>query len=545
VGLLALAAGIAAPDQPPAFDELYHYFAAESWSRDGSLTVIDGEYWRSPLFTLLIGVLFHLFGPDIQIGRLPSSIATAALAGVLFWWCRRVMDRGSAWIAAVLLITYPVSTELSNLVRFYSIHALLVVIGLICVHALGDDANRPLKRRCMLGLGAAVCMVIATSLQKSTGIAVLAAATWCAGEFGWRACSRGAPRGRTLLYAVAGVMTLGGVVALALDLYGHALWREYRFSAAWSAPGKDNFIFYQQRLTADYPVLVPFLPIAVLIGLARTPRPMLFATTIFAIGVLAHSFSGMKADRYIFWLMPFFFAIWGGALRHVVPLLFAFLRSLAHQAMARTHSRWRAGPLATALAIMIMIFAGLCSPLPPRLLVPSRVLPPGLDWSHVPPEIIGEVRRAGIVLATDELRTAYYFGRVDVTASRGRVAELANHEDFTIDPRTGLPVVSSQHSLELIWECFDDGALVHVSSFWRHPLYLGDAIDFMVRHADQVPIDASHDLSVFRWRRPPRALPIECANLPKPLLDRRRESATGTPAELIPGNDPSVTRPAS
>jgi hypothetical protein len=535
---LALAVCLAAPNQPPTFDELYHYFAAESLSRDGIPAVIDGEYRRALLFTELVAALFKLFGTSLDVARLPALAAETVLVGVLFTWCWQVMDRRSAWISAALLLTCPISIELSNVVRFYSIHALLVVLGILGIRALVDSGTAPRGRRLILAAGGLLCLGVAANFQKSTVIAILALAGWCAAVFARRAWVRGLPYRRHLAQPAI-VLWIGFAgLALALLLNGSGLldvlWHEYRFSAAWSAPGKDNFIFYQQRLTADYPVLLPLLPLAILVGLVRHPRPIALATAIFLIGVLAHSFAGMKADRYIYWLMPFFFMIWGSALGWLVPTFFRFVTTLARQAIAqgRPETGWRTG--LSAVAPAVILFAVLCNPLPPRLLVPSRVTEPGLDWSDVPRDVIEAVRGAGIVLATDEMRTAYYFGRVDVTASAGRLAELEDQAEFTVDRRTGLPVVSTRESLERIWACFDTGVLVQITSFWRNSLYLGESMDFVVRNADALPIDPRLDLSVFRWRRPPGPLPDDCMTLPDMLKSRISGEWTGATTGEVP-----------
>src|SRR5829696_3595499 len=60
--LLAIAICLIRTGNQPEFDELYHVLAARGWLETGRFAIAEGEYNRTGLFTLLIGLLFGAFG---------------------------------------------------------------------------------------------------------------------------------------------------------------------------------------------------------------------------------------------------------------------------------------------------------------------------------------------------------------------------------------------------------------------------------------------------------------------------------------------------
>ncbi len=53
------------PHNYPHYDELFHVLAGESWAAHGTLDTGDGPYTRTPLYTILVGALFKVFGPGL------------------------------------------------------------------------------------------------------------------------------------------------------------------------------------------------------------------------------------------------------------------------------------------------------------------------------------------------------------------------------------------------------------------------------------------------------------------------------------------------
>src|SRR3546814_4317252 len=65
---------VAQIDREPHFDELYHLLAARSWAAEGTLRIAEGIYDRTPLYTIMLGWLFRLFGDGLVVARLPSVL---------------------------------------------------------------------------------------------------------------------------------------------------------------------------------------------------------------------------------------------------------------------------------------------------------------------------------------------------------------------------------------------------------------------------------------------------------------------------------------
>jgi hypothetical protein len=127
---------------------------------------------------------------------------------------------------------------------------------------------------------------------------------------------------------------------------------------------------------------------------------------------------------------------------------------------------------------------------------------------------------AAIVLTTDELSAFYYLGRYDVLISKSRLSELPNHSEFSLDPRTGRPVIATPESLALIMDCYPDGLIVADTGRWGNPAQLDDAVANLVEgRAEEVEIPAAGMLA-YVWRQPNDARRVDaCASLPARLAD--------------------------
>jgi len=123
-------------DHTPLYDEMYHVLAAQSWLRDGTLSIGDGLYERGRYFTLLVAGFFRLFGEALTVARLPSAIAGSLMVGVTYSWLSANAGRVPALICAVLLIFSPISIFLSQFARFYALHALSVVLASFAIYYL-------------------------------------------------------------------------------------------------------------------------------------------------------------------------------------------------------------------------------------------------------------------------------------------------------------------------------------------------------------------------------------------------------------------------
>lgn len=519
LGILALAIRLLHLDQPALFDELYHVLAARNWLAEGELRIGDGVYERTPLFTILIAGWFALFGESLEVARLPSVLAGAALVVLLFLWVRAVAGALAAWIAGLLLCLSPEAIGVSQYVRFYALHGLLFWLGAIGTYRL-VTAPPGWAGGTLVGAGVAVCFYSGWYLQTVTLIGLVGVAAWAVPALAVPWLSRGpARRGKWLGAAVVALLALAAVwPALQIEAVA-ALLDRYREVPLWLAERRDLFYYYHDQFGRDYPTLWPLAGIALVLGLSYRPQPTIFCAVVFAVAILAHSFAGAKKLRYVYYTLPFLFALWGIALAAVWPHLRHFLEQSAARALGYLQLGRLGRPAVVAVlsaAVVFTVFANTAF-LKTALFVAGVTLPPLArppDWAAAREPLSPWLDDAAIVLTTSELEALYYLGRHDVLVSKSRLSEMEGVDEFGIDPRTGRPVISTPESLRLVMACYPKGLIVTSDSRWRDPAQLDDAVaDLVLAEAEPVELPA-RGIHAYVWDHPPDApRPADCPDL--------------------------------
>jgi len=153
------------------------------------------------------------------------------VAGV-FWWTWRVAGRTAALSAALLLALSPEAIYVSQFIRFYAWHALLIWIGggalFLAVH---PPARASIRKRIVLAAFAALVLVGALSLQVTTIIAVLGIGFWLLLDpFASWAVRESRRHPRRLAAVVAGMLILAATAMLIAFRTGivAGLWSSYR-----------------------------------------------------------------------------------------------------------------------------------------------------------------------------------------------------------------------------------------------------------------------------------------------------------------------------
>lgn len=519
LGVLALAIRLLHLGQPALFDELYHVLAARNWLAEGELRIAEGAYERTPLFTILVAGSFALFGESLEAARLPSVLAGTALVVLLFLWVRAVAGALAAWIAGLLLCLSPEAIAVSQFARFYALHGLLFWLGAIGTYRL-VTAPPGWAGSALLGAGVALCFYGAWYLQTVTLIGLLGVVAWGILALALPWLSRGPARGaRWLAAAVVAVLGLAAVwLALQTETVV-ALVDRYREVPLWLAERQDLFYYYHDQFARDYPTLWPLAGIALIVGLAYRPQPTIFCAVVFAVAILAHSFAGSKKLRYVYYAMPFLFALWGIALAGVWPHLRRFLEQAATRALSHLHLGRLGRPAVVALLSVVLVFTLFANSafLKTALFVAGVTIPPlqrPPDWAAARAPLAPWLDDATIVLTTSELEALYYLGRYDVLVSKSRLTEMGIQDEFGIDPRTGRPVISTPDSLRRIMACYPTGLIVSSDSRWRDPAQLDAAVaDLILAEAEPVELPA-RGIHAYVWDHPldaPR--PADCPDL--------------------------------
>jgi hypothetical protein len=474
---------------PPQPDDLYHFYAAQSYLAEGSLSVFSGTYVRAADFTRLVAASMGLFGENLTAARIPSLLASALLVSAVHLWLRREAGQGVAAVASALLILLYPTVLVGTLVRFYALQALLFWAGTALLYRVVAE-GRPRLGTAFLAALALALLVVAARLQIVTLIGLMGFAAWAALHLTWRI--RHAVRPAWLAIGWAALLVLGGVLAFAVAQtgFGARLLEIYRSTPLWAEPDRDNVLFYYYLLARHFGVLGNYLPLAALAAFAFFPRPALYCAIVLAIGLLLHSFGGMKQDRYVAYLMPYFAALWAMA---VWPLL----QALQQRLLALLAPRWRmAAPLATGGLALLLAALLVKEVAVLERTARSVVLPPdrpvlmdlGRGWQANRMRLLPLARQAEVFLADDDLQAAFHVARADFFVNRSQLLENNPAVEFVRDFRTGTPMVSSAESLRAIVACFDRGLLVSgsLALSWLTP-EARQVIETQMRPLDLVP----------------------------------------------------------
>ena len=524
-------------DQLPLTDEIYTSLAARGWAQHGEPVIGQGTYERAWLYSVIVGSFFQAFGESLFTARLPSLLTGILLVPAVFLWTRRVAGPFAAWAAALLLCVSPLAIHISQYARFYGLFGLLFWLGAIGVYTLVQERLSAAKAA-LIGLGSLLCFALALHLQVLTLIGVAGLGLWLiqATAVDWLRAKLHEPRRLWLAIGIAvAVALLAAFVAIESGIAQRILAR-YLWSPEWSIAHRNEFWFYHVFFAQHYQSLWPLLPFLAILAVAHRPKPAIFCLVIFAVGFVFLSFAGMKDKRYVAFLLPFMFVLWGIAFAALVP----WLRRLIARATLRALDNLAPG-LATRGAQVAMIGLGVLFLLgsngaPAKTLFSLariKMFSEGggasmtagelrSDWPTVKGPLQPWLTDASIVLTSHDVKTLYYLDRYDIVISTNRITEitgsLAGDEgEFDIDHRTGRPVISTADSLRLVMACYPDGLILAEANHLRLDAAIIDPVADVI-DAETVPIPLPPETRVvaFHWEHPVAdPAPAACATLPE------------------------------
>jgi 4-amino-4-deoxy-L-arabinose transferase-like glycosyltransferase len=512
VTTLALAVRLLQLDRPPQFDELYHVIAARSWATDGTLALGGGEYTRAAGFTILIGILFKLFGTSLVVARLPSIIAGAAWVAAVHRWTGRKLGRWPGAVTGVIFALDPGAIYLSEFARFYALQGLFVWLGAISVYALIEErvAGGAALRA---AAGALVSWGLALYLQITTLIGMAGIGIWAAWQLGSRLAARARAdrRARVVLVGLASAMLLLVAAAVWLGVVDR-LWALYRQTPIWGEPAKNDWHYYERWFLFRYPVFWLLLPLAAGTALLVRHRVAVFAVTVFVVSMVIFSGAALKTERYIYFVIPFFFAIWGVALVSWLPrarrALAAAVNRLAPAGWSVRARRYAIGATAVLIVGWLVAYDQAFS-MTLRMVLRDRTSADyqETDWARATPELRHLADSADVVVSTALPKTLFYLGRADVTLSLTELGELGRQNgapiEFKVDPRTGRPAISSPQSIQRLMGCYSHGLVLIEDQHWHNTVVIPDSTRaFLASHTDEVPLPSAWLVQARRWTSP-------------------------------------------
>lgn len=499
-------------------DELLHLLAGQSWAAEGTFRILDGEYLRARGYTMLTGLAFELFGrSDLFVARLPAILAGAVLVASLFYWLYRVAGAAPAWVGALLFCFVSYSIVFSQFTRFYALQALLVWLGSILVYKTFTSLQwtRALLPQ-VLGRLLLVLFIfaIALHLQVSSAIAMVALGTWVLVD------SLAQPWAKPILQnrQYRPWLISAGIALLALGLIGAWMMAgEFRAVASWNDVNRNNVLYYFIEFFFTMPLIWLFLPLAFLLAVSYWPRPALFCLLMTAIPLVIHSFGGMKGARYVFYTMPYLFALWGMAIAVLWPMFMASIRKGVDALQLMIPGRFPAAfkqTLVGAFALVIIVGAiimnsafrdtikSLKHSLAAIAAEPATIIatPPDPPWDTNQSALREVVGQPSILIVGDDLSAASYIPDFDLLLNTFRVMDAKPPTEFALDRRTGRKSIMSGQTLAEVINCYPDGVIVIPDKFWRDTFGISDdAADTIERMAQPVT-PAIKGFHIYKWR---------------------------------------------
>ena len=498
----------------PIHDELYHLLAARSWVDDGSLAISDGVYTRATLYTMFVGVVYDIFGQSLDAVRLSSVVTGSLWAAALHLWVRKHLGLTVALFATFLFCFAPGAIFLSQYVRFYALHGLLFFLGAITIYSIAET-SRLTVGSIFLVILAILLLLTAAHLQITTFIGLVGVFAWVVFRMTpkvWQKLSA-VPKRRNAYVAGTAIILVVSLITLLGTGILQGLFYEYRAAANWSASGP---LIYHWMFLGQFPLIWASIPLATLIAISRQSAPATFCCIVFSTSILLHSFAGMKAERFIYYAMPFFFVSGSYLARELLSYV------------ADACERWwitRLQPLKYA-AIFVTILPFILSNAALRTTAdmlrarPAQTLEGNLAyWSAYPSnwtiatEIIGPLaEEASVVVTSQGLHMIYFIGDYDIELLKSASDTVG--EEFAIDPRMGRPTISTGESFELVRSCFENGLVVIHDFAWRNQYFVpDDAADAIENSTDRLDVPSSVSLKVFRWQGTSLPVPDDCPRL--------------------------------
>jgi hypothetical protein len=262
-------------------------------------------------------------------------------------------------------------------------------------------------------------------------------------------------------------------------------------------------------------------PLLLLVGAARYGRAVLFCGLVFGTAFLAHSLAAWKAERYLMYAYPFFFAGVGlGAaevLRWAVPRVRDWIGSRTASPLIPARG---ANVIAMGVMAAALLFAvggnGAASYSVRMMLTPDgewhlhQPYRGESDWAAVAEFLGSEVDDYEVILASSELKSTYFLGRIDydlvpeLIATRGAIAD-------SVSFKTETPWVLDANALDEAVRCHESGLVLIERGHWHEPIGVHEPFtSHLMETTEPIEVPEAWRLRLFRWRHASFERPATC-----------------------------------
>lgn len=575
LALMALLVRLANLDHTAYVDEMNHVIAAGSLLREGAPLLDSGaEYVRARHFTWMVAGSMAIFGETLSAARLPSVLAGTLLVVAVFVWVRHAFGRWEAWTAGILLLLAPQAIYHSQLARFYGFQALYVLGVAWCAWRLAGLASWRSPQAPLLALGGLLLAWGALSVQFSSLVGLGAIGTWLVGALAVRIFRTGLHRTRP----VASMLGLGSLVVAAaawLHFSGFGIGAIRMFDQAdlWADAQRSNVRFYHDHLLSHFPLLWAAFPVIALVALRRRPSLASLWLLVFAVVFGVHSVAAWKAERYVFYVLPFFFALTGVVVGPLLRWLHQEFTRGVVDLLGAGHRRVAAAAGVGMLTVSLLFAAWSNSAFPytARMIMgtdatwPFPVLYRGEpDWGAVGGELGDRIDNAGIVVVSSEQKPMYFLGRGDLLLSVHYMNDDRTGTpgpEFSRNWKTGVPMIHLPETVEMVVACHPSGLFLIERNHWRQPWSVpGPVADRIEALAQRVPLPEGWRMLAFEWehgadfegdatpcspmipRRSQAEVAIDVSLSLRSSPGRGEPSPSSASSPRVPGGTPATTR---
>ena len=494
---LLLLIGVQLIQHAPFYDELLHVLAARGVIATGHPLIAGGEYTRAEGYTRLVAASMRIFGDTLSAARVPALISEAALVALTGAWVTRRAGAGAGAVASLVLAIMPSSMALAVMARFYALHALAILVLGIAVFEASVPGRRRGRAIACYGIAVAACAV-AGPLQAALlyiALSLIVTAALVNALIDYRAAAERWLRTHTW-QVIAGVALVAIFALLIGEMSG--LFAMMHQVPRWAAGSSNDVNYYNRILLRELPLLWPLVPVLALAAL-RTDRRIGLYSGIIAVGaLLIHSGVAWKADRYVYYALPWFAVLIGIGLVATAK----WIGSSLQRGLARPG--W-AGAAATALLLCVVLGNSEEAQRAGRILLrgPRAVDREALfaepSWAPALSELQEAARSANRIVTSDSMKALYYLGRYDYEMNASTVEETDSGADFGIDQRAGRPAIGSARALQRVLDM--PGVTLAVIERKKLALERGvpaDAVQVLERRCTALALPQNEDIAAWR-----------------------------------------------
>jgi hypothetical protein len=384
-------------------------------------------------------------GDNLQTARIPSFLSAAALVMLTAAWTTRQAGLLAGVAASLLLALTTATIGLAVFVRFYTLHALaMLIVYVAAFEALTPGRSRLLRLAWVLL--AVVVLPVAWRLQVTT---LIAAGGAFAGVVAVLAYDRWAQLGPLLhRHAIVyGLIAALAVVGGAAVVHSLGLLEKATQAPLWAAGRSGDFAFYNRALGGEWPMFWPLFPLAALAAMAGFRRFALYCTVVAIAAIAVHSVSAAKALRYAYYAMPLLCAVIGCAVAYLVHLI---SRSL----LLVCRGLGPGGSVLMSLLLVALVAANSQEARSAARFIGGRadwrdltMYASESDWTLAMPALRSLTGPETTLVVSSAVKGTYHFGDYDYELNVSTVVESESREEFGRDRRTGRPSIGTEGSL--------------------------------------------------------------------------------------------------